>query len=313
MGIRILNPGLLTSIQDAGRFGYCAYGMSEAGALDLPSMKIANLLVGNRAEEAVLEMTMYGATIEFTSNCVIAMTGADMEPKLNDQPIRCYESVEVKTGDILTCVYARTGCRAYLAFLGGLKVPVIKGSKSTHLGCKLGGLLGRGLKAMDEIEFEERENVSIKPRQWLLKTDHIVKDKKIIRVVIGPQEDAFTKEGIQDFLSTSYEVTMDSNRMGCKLSGKPIEMKNGADIISDGITLGAIQISSNGQPIVMLAERQTTGGYAKIGTIIQADLPTFVQVKPREQVFFQAVSVNKARRIYKKEDRKFRKLSGKLV
>lgn len=308
MDIKIINPGPLTTVQDSGRFGYMNSGFSSSGALDLRSMILANIIVGNKRDEAVLEMTLLGITAKFNTDNVIALTGADMNPKINDTPIPMYESVKILKGDILSLGFAKTGCRSYIAFSGGLNIEPFMGSKSVNLKCNVGGGFGRKLLANDELKL-------IAPHKAFLQNKidaDTFTDKVELRVTLGPQADYFTKKGIKTLLSSDYKVTNQSDRMGCRLEGDFIEYKETVDIISDGIPLGAIQITSGGKPIIMLADRQTTGGYAKIATVISVDIPKLVQCKAGCTVFFTAISVKKAQKLYKKEEKYYIKVESSL-
>lgn len=316
MSMEIKNPGALTTVQDLGRFGYMNKGFSVSGAVDVFSMKLANALVGNPLGEAVLEATMMGPEILFRAPGVVAVTGADMAPKLNRTECPMNRAVTVHTGDTLTLGFAKSGCRAYIAVAGGMEIETVLGSKSTNLKCGLGGFHGRALRTGDCIRFAQKaETLSHMEKRYYdpgretfraaLPTDGV----PILRAVKGPQEEYFTEKGLQTLTKTVYTVTNDSNRMACKLSGEPIEFVSSGDIISDGIVTGSIQVSSNGMPIVMLADHQTTGGYAKIGTVISADIPVLGQRKPGEKVRFAFVTVEEAQRLYLREKNFFESLS----
>ncbi len=312
MSIQIISPGALTTVQDYGRIGYGEIGFSPSGAVDIKAMEIANCLVGNEMGEAVLECTLFGPIIHFTEDTVIAITGADMKPKVNEKEISMNTAVAMKAGEDLILAFAAKGCRSYIAFAGGLKIKECLGSKSTDIKCAIGGFNGRALKANDEILFVK--SISILPN--MEKRTYIHSDTedspKLIRVVMGPQDDYFTSEGIHTFETGSYSLTNDSNRMACKLSGPIINSIQATDIISDGISLGSIQVSSNGQPIVMLSDRQTTGGYAKIGTVISTDIPSIAQCKPGDEIRFQRITLKNAHKLYKKHKKDMIKLQRLL-
>lgn len=305
MKIEIINPGALTTVQDLGRFGYMNRGFSISGAVDTWAMQTANALVGNEPGEAVLEATIMGPAIRFEGNTVFAITGADMNPKLNKEACPMNRAVSAHAGDELVLGFAAKGCRAYLAFAGGMDIPPVLGSRSTNLKCALGGFQGRALQKGDKITLlKEKEFLfAMEKRCYIPKGEAFENPADapaipVLRVVKGPQEEYFTEKGIRTLADAVYTVTNDSNRMACKLSGEPIEFVNNGDIISDGITTGSIQVSSNGMPIVMLADHQTTGGYAKIGTVISVDIPVLGQRKPGEKVRFSYVSVEEAQRLY---------------
>lgn len=313
MGIRMITPGLLTTVQDLGRTGYQRMGISPSGAMDRKALKIANILAGNQPGEGALEMTMTGATIEFTEPDVVAVTGGNFTPEINGAPAPMYAAFPVRAGDTLAFGPAKSGCRSYLAFAGGLDVPVVMGSKSTNLKCKIGGFEGRKLKAGDEIPFFAPCS-SLENMQKRHAEHHDPSETEVtVRVVLGPQSDAFTDAGIETFLTEAWTVTNRSDRMGCTLEGTPVEYRSKVDIISDGIPFGAVQIPSGGKPIVMLSDRQTTGGYAKIATVISSDLPLFVQRRPGNKVHFKKISMREAQRISELEEKEIRELRRSLL
>ncbi|WP_169008535.1 5-oxoprolinase/urea amidolyase family protein [Faecalispora jeddahensis] len=288
----VLSPGLFTTVQDAGRFGFLESGISPAGVMDDFSFRAANLLVGNEPGEAVLEGTLIGPSLRFQGSCLIAATGGEAEMKINGNAVPMWQSVPVKDGDVLSFAPMRRGCRLYIAFAGGIAVPDVLGSKSTCCKAKIGGLQGRTLCTGDELPLSGSVNAAA-----LAVCEELVPDFPVqisLRVVLGPQENAFTPEGIRTFLSGEYAVTPVSDRMGYRLEGPQIEQSAGADIISDGIVMGAVQVPANGQPIIMMADRQTTGGYTKIATVITADLSLLAQARPGDTVCFHAVSVEEA-------------------
>ncbi|MFU0826739.1 MAG: Biotin-dependent carboxylase-like putative protein [Lachnoclostridium sp.] len=312
MSIQIISPGALTTVQDYGRVGFCEIGFSPSGAVDTRSMELANILVGNEMGEAVLECTIIGPTIYFTRDNVIAVTGAYMAPRIDGREIPMNRAVTVKTGETLSLGTAETGCRTYIAFAGGLAIKKCFGSKSTDIKCGIGGVNGRPIKAGDEIEFANPVSYLKGMEKRVHRQMEAVALPKTIRVIMGPQDDYFTEEGIKTFLSSPYKLTNDSNRMACKLSGPVIASKKTTDIISDGISLGSIQVSINGQPIVMLSDRQTTGGYAKIATVISADIPNIAQCKPGDSLLFQSVSLETAHKLYKQRVKSMKKLQQKM-
>lgn len=297
MGFVVENPGVLTTIQDEGRYGYEQFGMSPAGPMDGKAFRTANLLVGNSMGESALEATVLGPALRFDQDNVIALTGADMGPTLNGRPCSMYQAVAVKAGDQLKLGAARTGCRSYLAFAGGLDVPQVMGSRATALQNQVGGYQGRKLAKGDVIGFRAPN-----PALPLLRTAPIPAPagrEVTIRVILGPQDDAFTEEGVRTFLSQPYTVSKDFDRMGCRLEGPMIQHKTDGNIISDGMVTGAIQVPTSGQPIIMLAERQTVGGYTKIATVIAADLPLVGQRKTGDVIRFQAVTVKEAHALWR--------------
>ena len=300
MSITIRNGGLLTTVQDLGRVGYQQYGVPASGVMDRRSCRIANMLAGNDDSAAVLEATLVGPALEFGEDCFIAVTGGNMSPSLNGVPLPMYRAVEVKRGDVLSFGRNISGCRAYIAVSGGFNTEPVMGSRSTYLKGHLGGYKGRKLEKGDSIEIGAHVHVSLSGRATVQETFN--ESPIVLRVVRGPQDDCFTDEGIHTFFSAEYVLTPEFDRMGCRLQGEIIEHNGGADIISDGIAFGAVQVPSHGNPIIMMADRQTTGGYTKIANVITVDLPKIAQAKAGDKVVFREVSVEEAQRLYVAEE-----------
>ena len=299
--IVIVNPGIYTTVQDRGRWGYQEFGMPVTGAMDDYSIRVANILVGNDEYDAALETTLNGPEIYFSVEAVIAITGANMVPKVNGNIVPMWRSLKLSKGDVLSFGMARQGTRGYIAFAGGLDIPAVMGSLSTFVRGGIGGFEGRKLKSNDEINlrnsnisFEEVVNGVI-PFKYVPNYNQNCS----VRAILGPQDDCFTEESIEKFFGSEYEVTNEADRMGYRLSGPALEHKAGADIISDGINLGSIQIPGHGMPIVMMADRQTTGGYTKIATMISVDMPIIAQLKPGDKVRFEKIDVLEAHRVLK--------------
>lgn len=305
--ITINKAGLFTTIQDLGRWGYQQFGMTVAGAMDQFAMRVANMLVGNDENEAVLECTFLGPEIKFDCEEIISITGANMNPKINGEPALMWTSIKVNPGDILTFTGVISGLRAYIAFSRGLDVPEIMGSKSTFIRGKLGGLEGRKLQDNDEINLRERP---LKETGSYLSKDLIPVYEKdsVVRVIMGPQDDYFTDEAIETFLNSTYKVTSEADRMGYRLDGPKIEHKTGPDIISDGIVFGSIQVPGHGSPIIMMGDRQTTGGYTKIATVITPDLSLLAQMGPGWNVKFKKISVEESHALYKEYENRFKEI-----
>ena len=312
MGFTVEHPGILTTVQDEGRFGYERFGMSPAGPMDLTAFHVANILVGNSRGESALEATVMGPTLRFDGDTVIAVTGADMFPKLNGEPCPRYQALAVRAGDQLQMGTVKEGCRAYIAFAGGVDVPPIMGSRSTALVNRVGGMQGRRLEKGDRLSLLMPKAPLGELSRRTAPIPEAQGHEVTVRVVLGPQDDAFTQEGLDHFLSRPYTVSRDFDRMGCRLEGPVIAHKTDGNIISDGIAAGAVQVPTSGQPIIMLAERQTVGGYSKIATVISADLPVVGQCKAGDVVRFRAVSVEEAHKILRETDRVLRGLEERI-
>ena len=327
--MNILYPGPLSAVQDMGRAGHAAQGYPECGACDKYALALGNLLCGNPETAAAIEMTLAGATVQFEQDAVIALTGAACTPTLSNQPVPLYTPVRVRAGDTLETGAFSAGLRGYLCVQGGIDTPPVLGSRSTDTKCRIGGHDGRALQKGDTLPIGKapagydlnramRAARTLAEKPWLLRprTAHAWLGDQVIpllRAVPGPQDDAFTPEGLHAFFSGLYAVTPDSNRMGVKLSGPAAETKHGSDILSDGIVEGSVQISANGQPILMLADHQTTGGYAKIATVIAPDLSAAVQLRPGEAVAFRPVDVQTAVRLCRETAQQLQKITELIV
>ena len=307
MSILIEHPGLFTTIQDMGRAGYQQYGFSPGGALDKRAMTMANQLVGNPIGEAVLEMTLLGAEVTFQQDNIVAITGGLCEPTRNGEPAPMYTALLMKAGDTLALGAAKEGCRIYMAFAGGLAVPEAMGSKSTQIKYALGGFYGRAIKRGDEIPFAAPRTTLSNIAKRALPAPERGANVQTLRVVLGPQDGAFTQEGLKAFLGEEYAVTNESDRMGCRLDGTPLSFVSGADIISDATALGSVQVPASGKPIILLCDRQTVGGYTKIATVISVDIPVIAQCKMGDKVRFESISVKAAQRLYRKEQKQYHK------
>ena len=291
MGVRVLKGGMLTTVQDLGRTGYQSQGFGVSGVMDVRSFKIANLLLDNPENEAVLEFTLMGPTLEFTSETIIAITGGDFQPQVNGKPIKNYTAVYMHRGDILSFRGARTGSRGYIAFSSYLDIPVVMGSRSTNIKCSIGGYKGRRLMDGDYVGFRIKRRYLPYYLSRTLDLDEFDQDEVTLRVIMGPQDKAFSAAGRRTFLESEYTVTSEFDRMGCRLEGPFIAYKTTSDIISDGIAFGSVQVPSHGKPIILLSDRQTTGGYAKIANVISADFRILAQLKAGDKVHFEKVSI----------------------
>lgn len=300
MSVVVLNSGMLTTIQDGGRKGYQRYGVSQSGVMDIYAYNVANLILGNEKDAAVLEATFTGPTLRFECNQYIALTGADMGATLNDNPINMWESVKVCSGDELKLGTAVKGLRTYIAFTGGILTEVQLGSRSTYIKGKLGGIEGRALKTGDILPISAT-NYSNHTSYFDASLYDEYYNSNIIRFIYGPQDDYFDLDQLQIITESEYTITNECDRMGIRLDGGAIKPKSSSDIISDGISFGSIQIPSHGQPIVMMADRQTTGGYAKIGTVITSDLGLLSQKRPGDKIVFKSVTVHEAQTDYKNQ------------
>ena len=291
----VVEPGLLTTVQDLGRFGYQRVGVPPSGPMDRAACVVANRLVGNSDGAAVLECTIKGPRLEARQSALVAVAGAPMGFTINGQEAASWTAVRVRPGDVLGFQMAQAGCRAYLAIAGGVDVPLALGSRATYLRGRLGGLAGRPLQKGDALPVGDapprpaREGRTVPPP---LRPAYPA--ERECRVILGPQDDRFTPEGIRAFLEGPYDVTPQADRMGYRLKGPEIAHARGHDIVSDGIPLGGIQVPGERQPIVLLVDRQTTGGYTKIATVIGVDIAAIGQTRPGHRIRFRQVTLEEA-------------------
>ena len=295
--IRIADPGPQTTVQDLGRAGQLRYGIPPSGPIDVRALVIANRLVGNADGAAGLECTLMGPRFTVEAACAIAVAGAEAPITINGNAAEPWATLALSPGDTVRIAAARAGVRIYVAFSGGLDVPPALGSRATYLRGRLGGLEGRSLKRDDVLRLFPAALPS--PRRLAPSEIPPLDVEPEIRVVLGPQADRFTAEGIAAFLGGTYEMLPQSDRMGARLAGPRIAHARGHDIISDGIALGSIQVPGDGQPIVLLVDRQSTGGYTKIATVGSFDIGRIGQVKPGQRVRFRAVEVPEAHRLHR--------------
>lgn len=309
MAMHVIFPGPRTTIQDKGRLGYQNTGFAPSGFMDRVGAKMANVLVGNNDNEAVVEFCLMGPVLRFDERVNLAVCGGDFSIEFGGRSYPAARAVNVPPGETVRITTGRMGIYGSLAIGGGLDIPEVMGSRSTNVRCRIGGYHGRALKAGDEIALRDPESGNRDcswrwvPKRRLVSPDD--PDLTTIRVIPGPQDDMFTEDGIRTFYGSEYMITSHSDRMGSRLSGPPVEAKDGYDILSDGIVNGSIQISGTGDPIVMMADRQTTGGYAKIASIINTDIPLFAQLRPGQVVQFVRCTVQEAQELIRKVNREW--------
>ncbi len=284
--IAVVKAGLLSTVQDEGRPGFLAFGMPLAGAMDAHAYAVANLLAGNPRGAAAIEMTLLGATFRFDRDAFVGIAGANMRPVLDGAVVPGWSGFPVRAGAVLAFSSAVDGARAYLAVRGGIAVPSFLGSRSTYTRARVGGLEGRALATGDVIPVGRARPGRLEARK-LRPGDVPRRAREVrLRVLLGPQDDRFSPEGVATFLGATYTVTNRNDRMGYQLEGPAVRHRDGPDIVSDGLLPGAVQVPGSGMPIVMMRDAQTVGGYAKIGAVIGADLPALAQARLGDTVRF---------------------------
>ncbi|GGG05818.1 biotin-dependent carboxyltransferase family protein [Paenibacillus abyssi] len=315
MSMSVLQPGLLTSIQDLGRYGYQKHGVIVSGAMDAYSLRTANLLVGNEENEAVLEMTLMGPSLLMKKDTLVAITGGDFSPTLDKKPMPMWRPVYVKAGSVLEFGACRSGCRAYLAVAGGYDIPEVMGSKSTYLRAGIGGYEGRALKEGDELHFRPQAGHAVRfmkrlekaagsgsyaSTSWYAGRGSIPQETDDIRIRVtrGSQFERFDHTSRHHFFHQPFRVTPQSDRMGYRLTGPVLQLQDPLEMISEGVCLGTVQVPPDGNPIILLADRQTVGGYPSIAQVTAVDIPIIAQMKPGKTFTFQEISVEEAQRLY---------------
>jgi antagonist of KipI len=322
--IQVQAPGLLTTVQDLGREGFGPIGVSPSGAADPIALRIGNRLVGNAEGAAALEMTLLGGTFAFPEGAVLALTGSDFGAAVNEKPVEPWTSFEVGLGGVLRLGPTRSGARCYLCVRGGIAVKDFLGSGSTHLLSGLGGLEGRALRKGDVLQIGEADTIArasggtgksaCSTERVAAGGDNLVRrlsgkalrqltPRKVLRVTPGPQSDWFPEAAQNVFYGSAYRVTEEANRMGLRLEGTVLPDGAHGEMISEGVSLGAVQIAAGGLPIILFVEQQTTGGYAKIANLISADLSSLGQLRPRDEIRFERVDWKTARSLLIEQER----------
>jgi len=304
----VLEPGILTTVQDLGRYGFSQFGVPPSGALDTFSFRAANLLAGNGEEEACLETMVMGLKLRALGDVLITVTGGDLSPTLNGEPFEMWRTHLLVEEDVIAFKGLRKGCRAYLAVSGGFAVPKIMGSGSTYLSGRFGGFEGRALRRGDILYTLDRPS-SLDKIGLRFPNDLIPSFEKeaLLRVIPGPQDHHFTEKGFQTFCTSSYQVTRQCDRMGVRLEGPKIERRSDVEesIISEGLISGAIQVPGDGKPIIILTEL-VTGGYTKIATVISTDLAKVAQLKPGDRVHFEPISIEEAHELLREQEERLK-------
>ena len=314
--MQVHKPGLLSTLQDAGRYGYQKYGVIVSGAMDSFAHKAANLLVGNGEDEASLEITVIGPVLTFDAPALIAIGGSDLSPRIDGTPVPLWRPVYVPAGATLQFGSAREGCRCYLAVAGGFDVPQRMGSCSTYLRAGLGGFEGRALKAGDRLRTKPATALGARILErmrggqaggapfasvaWRVSYELMpaYEANPKLRVLPGAQFELFDEAGLETFFSAEFKVQPQSDRMGYRLAGQPLQMRERREMLSEPVTFGTIQVPPDGNPIVLMADRQTTGGYPKLAQVISADLPLLAQAQIGSSVRFQQVDLQEAQEVH---------------
>ncbi len=306
---QVLNPGILTTIQDFGRKGFMKYGTPASGVADRFSAEAANRLVSNDPGAALLEITLFRLELLALADLIIAVAGGNLSPTLNQTPLPMWQSVPIRGGDRISFRGRKQGFRAYLAVQGGFSGERFLDSRSVFVR----GLMGQSLRTHEVLEVEQAPEPVSHARALSEEAIPDFSRKNPLRVILGPQDDRFTRAGIDTFLNSEYRVSPQADRMGYRMEGPKIEHVRGADIISEGIARGAVQVPGDGLPIILLWDGQVSGGYTKIANVISVDLDVLAQTMPGERLRFQAVSVEESQRVLREQKTHFEKIWDQLI
>ncbi|TWT02517.1 biotin-dependent carboxyltransferase family protein [Planomicrobium sp. CPCC 101079] len=313
--LKIIKSGLQTTVQDLGRYGFQKYGVIASGAMDPYAHRLANLLVGNEENAPTLEITLVGPVIQFERDLFIALCGGELSPKIDGQKVDAWRPLAVRKGSQLTFGAPKTGCRCYLAVSGGISVPEVMNSRSTYLRAEIGGYQGRALKANDLVEINPTpawqlaafDKALSKESDWQVPAPHYSMEP-VVRIMRGRQYELFNEESQSTIFTDFFSVSSNSDRMGYRLEGATLSLKEPGELISEAVAFGSIQVPADGNPIVLLADRQTTGGYPKIGQVASIDLPLISQLKPGDRLRFQEISLKEAQRLWTEQEQRIRQL-----
>ncbi len=325
MSISVLTPGLLTTVQDLGRVGHQKTGLVVSGALDAAALRTANLLVGNAENAAGLECTLRGPTLRFEADALLALTGADLAATIAGQPVPLGRPVAVRAGAVLAFGTPTTPGRAWLAVAGGVAVPLVLGSRATYLRAALGGLAGRALRAGDVLPVGEwlatarqlfdalkLENpLGWAAPRWRVAAGRVLRpgEPLVVRAMPGPEYEQFAPASQRAFWGGAFAVTTEADRMGCRLSGPALVRTTKAELLSSAVTCGTVQVPAGGQPLVLLADCQTTGGYPRLAQVISADWGRLAQALPGTRLLFQRVDLAGAQALYLAQEQRLRALA----
>lgn len=304
ISIEVIKPGAQSQLQDLGRYGYQHLGVPVCGAMDEYSHRLVNLLVGNHTDQATLEIVLMGPSLRFAATTQIAICGADLSATLDGEPVALHQRLTVPAGAVLSFGRRINGLRSYLAVRGGFSVAPLMGSRSTFVRGSFGGHLGRALRKGDVLQAADFKPAGALPDLPLVST---LPSAEItpLRVVLGEHWAGFTAEAQALFAEASYRISPQSDRMGYRLEGPALARSQPGELISEAVNFGSIQVPPDGQPIVLMAERQSTGGYPKIGHVISVDLPLLAQLAPQEALRFVPVSLETAQTLYLQREQQF--------
>lgn len=314
MGIRIVKAGMLTTIQDLGRYRLQRYGMPVSGAMDSYALRLGNSILGNADNEAAIECTLLGPTIYFEKEQLISLTGGDLSPRIGRQSVPMWKPVCVAAGSLLSFGRANLGCRTYICFQGGLEVPELLGSRSTYGKGRMGGWQGRQLQEGDKIAYRRCYQGEETAFHWSMDPSLYPNLRtEIIRVIEGPQFACFEGTAQTQFFSDIFTISNNSDRMGYRLLSAPLYLRQPKELLSTAVTFGSIQVPPDGNPIILMAEHPTTGGYPVIAQVATIDLPLLAQKGPNDPIRFERISLDQAQVLLKKQHTQLNRLKRAIA
>lgn len=314
MGVKVIKAGLMTSIQDLGRFGFQRYGMAVCGAMDTLALRLGNIILGNEEGEAAIECTNIGPILRFDLGQLICITGADLSPTVDGVPIAMWKPIFVPQGGMLSFGKPNAGSRSYICFYGGLDVPEVLGSRSTYMKGEIGGWKGRSLKKEDQICFRNPYTGAKTEFRWQMDTSlYTDLASRSIRVTKGPQFERFDSYALVDFLSDPFTLSQSSDRMGCRLESAPLKLKDQTEMLSTAVTFGTIQVPPQGAAIVLMADHPTTGGYPVIGQVATIDLSLLAQKVALDQIEFDLITLAEAQELLRFQNKQLNQLKRAIA
>ncbi len=315
MSLRVLAPGFLTSLQDAGRPGFAAMGVGASGAFDTPALRLANALCGNPANACGLEITLIGPRLRFDRDSLIAVTGAPIPFLVDDQPAPMWSPVPIRAGSSIRLGTIRQGCRSYLAIHGGIALPPVLDSRSSDLNTALGPLEGRALQIGDDLPIGRYDRLPMPAGRWSLDASHwfCANPDRPLRLLPGSQRGMLTAASVEALFSRTFTVATDSNRVGLRLSGPTLEWRAPVEMTSEGSVPGVLQLPPSGQPIAFGPEAPVSGGYPRIGQVAMVDLPRLAQARPGDRLGFVPIGFDEALSALQRREQALERLSRAIA
>ncbi len=310
MSFTVEDGGILTTVQDTGRSSFRHLGVPVCGAMDSLAARIANLMLANEVSSPLLEYTLTGPTLRFHADTVICLTGGTVTARLEDQPVPCYQPVVVQAGQMLKLGPIRQGCRGYLALKGGLHVDHIMKSASTYLRAGIGGFHGRSLAAGDNLTYIPYPLSPTRNFDWFPSQDLMYDTiSRPVRIIPTTEHEQFSDDSCHTLFNQPFGIDNASDRMGYRLTGPTITRKDQTERLTQGVTIGTVQVPHDGHPIILMADSQPTGGYPVMGQVISVDIPRLAQMKPGDKLRFEPIELDDAQSLLRAQEQYLQRLS----